>query len=85
MRRLALVAAAFVLALAGRSGAETLAELCIKGGITVTGIGLTRAQAKQGFDDNCAAYKVGFPPEEQLSSTVGSEAWNSRDLKSRPH
>ncbi len=23
--------------------------------------------------------------QEQLSSTVGSEAWNSRDLKSRPH
>ncbi len=22
---------------------------------------------------------------EPLSSTVGSEAWNSRDLKSRPH
>ncbi len=22
---------------------------------------------------------------ETLSSTVGSEAWNSRDLKSRPH
>ncbi len=26
-----------------------------------------------------------MPYHKQLSSTVGSEAWNSRDLKSRPH
>ncbi len=32
---------------------------------------------------NCGAIPEGTI--DSLSSTVGSEAWNSRDLKSRPH
>ncbi len=30
-------------------------------------------------------YEQNRGPDKFLSSTVGSEAWNSRDLKSRPH
>ncbi len=45
-----------------------------------------------GFDGKSLIhpYQIGpcnsaFAPGAALSSTVGSEAWNSRDLKSRPH
>ncbi len=41
--------------------------------------------AQGGWDPLCSFAPKFDSPLIQLSSTVGSEAWNSRDLKSRPH
>ncbi len=38
------------------------------------------------FKDDLPRWRASIRPDlTVLSSTVGSEAWNSRDLKSRPH
>ncbi len=43
-------------------------------------------EVREAFEHTGAEQVYGQPiSQDGLSSTVGSEAWNSRDLKSRPH